>query len=123
MIVTKCDICGKEMPSNSSRYKVYFDGWLDKEDKDICVSCFERIKEEIVRANTSHTEKKYKEDDVIRVVDNVKHGYGLTKSAKDIVAEIQADCETCNHNGEYAYCRLCGSPGEDNYEPQTEGNE
>lgn len=32
----------------------------------------------------------------------------------------QTDCETCKHNGEYAYCRLCGRLGEDNYEPQTD---
>lgn len=30
----------------------------------------------------------------------------------------QTDCETCKRNGEYAYCRLCGRPGEDNYEPR-----
>lgn len=32
----------------------------------------------------------------------------------------QTDCETCKHNGEYAYCRLCGRLGEDNYEPQAD---
>ena len=32
----------------------------------------------------------------------------------------QTDCKTCKHNGEYAYCRLCGMHGDDNYEPQTD---
>ena len=32
-------------------------------------------------------------------------------------------CDTCKHKGKYAYCRLCGRLGENNYEPQTERSE
>lgn len=57
MIVKKCDICGAEMRMTTPRYKVIFDGWLYKSEKDICVPCFERIKAEIQTADTSQTER------------------------------------------------------------------
>ena len=44
------------------------------------------------KADTPQTESCYKKEDVVRVVENVKRGYGLTKSAEDIVAEMQTDC-------------------------------
>lgn len=53
MIVKKCDICGTEMSMITPRYKVVFDSWLYRAKKDICVSCFERIKDEIRQADTS----------------------------------------------------------------------
>lgn len=57
MIVKKCDICGAEMRMTTPRYKVIFYGWLYKSEKDICVSCFERIKAEIQTADTPQTDK------------------------------------------------------------------
>ena len=59
MIVKKCDICGAEMRMTTPRYKVIFDGWLYKSEKDICVSCFERIKVEIQTADTPQTGVSY----------------------------------------------------------------
>ena len=58
MLTRKCDICGAEMRMTTPRYKVTFDGWLYKSEKDICVPCFERIKAEIQTADTSQTETK-----------------------------------------------------------------
>ena len=52
MLTRKCDICGSEMRVTSPRYTVTFDSWLYKETKDICVTCFERIKSEIKQADT-----------------------------------------------------------------------
>ena len=52
MLMRKCDICGAEMRMTTPRFKVTFDGWLYTERKDICVSCFERIREEIKQADT-----------------------------------------------------------------------
>ena len=43
-------------------------------------------------ADTPQAESYYKKEDVVRVVENVKRGYGLTKSAEDIVSEMQTDC-------------------------------
>ena len=42
--------------------------------------------------DTPQAESYYKKEDVVRVVENVKRGYGLTKSAEDIVPEMQTDC-------------------------------
>ena len=56
MLTRKCDICGAEMRMTTPRYKVTFDGWLYKSEKDICVPCFERIKAEIQTADTPQTE-------------------------------------------------------------------
>ena len=58
MLTRKCDICGAEMRMTTPRYKVTFDGWLYKSEKDICVPCFERIKAEIQTADTPQTETK-----------------------------------------------------------------
>ena len=59
MLTGKCDICGAEMRITTPRYKVIFDGWLYKSEKDICVPCFERIKAEIQTADTPQTEVGY----------------------------------------------------------------
>ena len=56
MLTRKCDICGAEMRMTTPRYKVTFDGWLYKSEKDICVPCFERIKAEIQTADTPQTD-------------------------------------------------------------------
>lgn len=63
MIVKKCDICGAEMSMTAPRYKVIFDGWLYKSEKDICVPCFKRIKAEIQAADTSQTEQTERESE------------------------------------------------------------
>jgi len=52
----KCDICGTEMRMTDPRYRVIFDGWLYQEEKKICVSCFERIADEIKQAGTPQTD-------------------------------------------------------------------
>ena len=56
MLTRKCDVCGAEMRMTTPRYKVTFDGWLYKSEKDICVPCFERIKAEIQTADTPQTD-------------------------------------------------------------------
>ena len=56
MMVRKCDICGSVIHKTTPKYRVIFDGWLYTERKDICVSCFERIREEIKQADTPQTE-------------------------------------------------------------------
>lgn len=58
MIVKKCDICGAEMRVTTPRYKVVFDGWLYKQEKDICTDCFKRIAEEVKQADTPQTESQ-----------------------------------------------------------------
>ena len=102
MLVTKCDICGKEMPLKSSRYKVSFDGWLYKEDKEICVSCFERIKEEIVQADTPQP------------------GSAITRNS------LRTDCSGCRFIGTYDTefpCANCVRKNKDYYNSEhTEGS-
>ena len=57
MLTRKCDICGAEMSMKDPRYKVIYDGWLYKEEVDVCPGCFDRITEEIKQANTPQTER------------------------------------------------------------------
>ena len=57
MVVRKCDICGSVIHKTTPKYRVIFDGWLYTERKDICVSCFERIREEIKQADTPQTDR------------------------------------------------------------------
>ena len=57
MVVRKCDICGAVIHKTTPKYRVIFDGWLYTERKDICVSCFERIREEIKQADTPQTDE------------------------------------------------------------------
>lgn len=38
--------------------------------------------------------------------------------SKEVEESDVSKCDACKHNGEYAYCRLCGRPDEDNYEPR-----
>ena len=62
-------------------------------------------------ADITKIERSYKKEDVVRVVENVKRGYGLTKSAEDIVAEMQIDCKTCKNGSltwDSAACNSCG---------------
>ena len=56
-MVRKCEICGSVIHKTTPKYRVIFDGWLYTERKDICVSCFERIREEIKQADTPQTER------------------------------------------------------------------
>ena len=57
MIVKKCDICGAEMRMTTPRYKVTYDGWLYKQDMDVCIKCFDRITDEIKQSDTPQTER------------------------------------------------------------------
>ena len=86
MLTRKCDICGAEMRMTTPRYKVTFDGWLYKSEKDICVPCFERIKAEIQTADTPQT-------DCDKCIWNVCN-YNKVDWDADTP---QTDCETCRH--------------------------
>ena len=86
MLTRKCDICGAEMRMTTPRYKVTFDGWLYKSEKDICVPCFERIKAEIQTADTPQT-------DCDKCIWNVCN-YNKVEWDADTP---QTDCETCRH--------------------------
>ena len=95
MLVTKCDICGREMPLNGSRYKVTFDGFLYKKDKDVCVSCFERIADEIKQVDTPQTD--------------------IPKST------LRTDCTECRFVGSYDTefpCANCVRKNKDYYDPE-----
>lgn len=60
----------------------------------------------------------YKDEKFVASFDMVTiNGWVLIDDTADTP---QTDCKTCKHNGEYAYCRLCGMHGDDNYEPQTD---
>lgn len=78
------------------------------------------------KADTPQTETEIAKVIVHKMIDDAviaEDAYpDLRQKMHDAVDEYepQTDCETCKHNGEYAYCRLCGRLGEDNYEPQAD---
>ena len=47
MLTRKCDICGREIGMVNAHYQLIFDGGFIRKEKDICISCFNRIKDEI----------------------------------------------------------------------------
>ena len=61
MLTRKCDICGAEMRITTPRYKVTFEGWFYAREKDICINCFKRIVEEIIKPDTPQIEIGWKE--------------------------------------------------------------
>ena len=94
MLTRKCDICGAEMRITTPRYKVIFDGWLYKSEKDICVPCFERIKAEIQTADTPQTD------------------WEKEKSEKSLCNSCGKDCDNRKRNLYMVECNR--------YEPQTD---
>lgn len=54
-------------------------------------------------ADTPQTERRYKEADVVRVVEIVKRGYGLTKTAEEIVADMQTETQTETQNSNLTF--------------------
>ena len=77
MVVRKCDICGSVIHKTTPKYRVIFDGWLYTERKDICVSCFERIREEIKQADTPQTETKTETENSNLAFELVNDSQGL----------------------------------------------
>ena len=127
MLTRKCDVCGAEMRMTTPRYKVTFDGWLYKSEKDICVPCFERIKAEIQTADTPQTEETCERCVYVRGSQWCQGCNGTPKrwDGEKIVDTPQPDCETCRYGQDkhrYAHiCNECGV-GINNYTPQTEGS-
>lgn len=59
MLTRKCDVCGREIGVVNAHYQLIFDAGFFRREKDICISCFNRIKDEIEKqADTPQTETK-----------------------------------------------------------------
>ena len=64
MLTRKCDICGREIGMVNAHYQLIFDGGFIRKEKDICISCFNRIKDEMKKpqqADTPQTEEPQKD--------------------------------------------------------------
>ena len=101
-MVRKCDICGCVIHKTMPNYRVEFCGWLYTERKDICVSCFKRIREEIKQADTPQTETYGVEqtDDLVKTPRKSRdcHEIADTPHSEDI-----GDCNICR----FAGCSEC----------------
>ena len=86
MLTRKCDICGREIGMVNAHYQLKFDAGFFRKEKDICISCFNRIKDEI---------EKPQQADTLQTERIKTHDY----------------CDICNHNG----CDNCISNNLDEY--------
>lgn len=57
MLVRKCDICGGEIRSADTRYKLVFESIFFKKEKDVCKECLQRIASEVRKDNSQQTEE------------------------------------------------------------------
>lgn len=57
MLVRKCDICGREIRSADTRYKLVFESIFFKKEKDVCKECLQRIASEVRKDNSPQTEE------------------------------------------------------------------
>ena len=86
MLTRKCDICGREIGMVDAHYKLVFEGGFIRKEKDICISCFNRIKDEIEKPQQSDTPQTER----IKTTDY---------------------CDICNHKG----CDNCTANNLDDY--------
>ena len=108
-MVRKCDICGSVIHKTTPKYRVIFDGWLYTERKDICVSCFERIREEIKQADTPQTDCPFKD---------VPCSCGEQDECEwhtEVDTPQTEECEGCKH---YVYQLGCTHHATCEYEPK-----
>lgn len=57
MLTRKCDICGREIRRADSRYVFKFDGALYSIERDMCSDCYNRIRDEMSKADAPLTER------------------------------------------------------------------
>lgn len=83
MLVRKCDICGGEIRSADTRYKLVFESIFFKKEKDVCKECLQRIASEVRKDNSPQTDLLLKTPRKSR-----------ESHEKDTP---QTDCETCKY--------------------------
>lgn len=86
----------KGLPRKGAHCAVGYPMIKDEYQADAITDPIYKVIVERALADTPQTERCYKEEDVVRVVENVKRGYGLTKTAEEIVADMQAETQNSN---------------------------
>lgn len=105
MLVRKCDICGGEISSVDTRYKLVFKSIFFEKEKDVCKECLQRIASEVRKDNSPQTDL-------------------LVKTQHKSRENHEKNCETCRDKDAYdewqGNCAECENGSM--YTPQTDSN-
>lgn len=98
MLVRKCDICGGEIRSADTRYKLVFESIFFKKEKDVCKECLQRIASEVRKDNSPQTDLLVKTPQKSRE----SHEKNCeTCRDKDAYDEWQGNCDECENGSMY----------------------
>lgn len=99
MLVRKCDICGGEIRSADTRYKLVFESIFFKKEKDVCKECLQRIASEVRKDNSPQTDLLLKTPRKSR------------ESHEKDTPQTEETCERCVYVRGSQWCQGCnGTP-------------